>query len=50
VVGYPLPSKSAWLNRIEPTWVHGKRAMAESDQKWSVAEVKARICAYDACE
>jgi DDE superfamily endonuclease len=24
-----LPSKSPWLNRIEPTWVHGKRAIAE---------------------
>ena len=24
-----LPSKSPWLNNIEPKWVHGKRAIVE---------------------
>lgn len=24
-----LPIKSPWLNRIEPKWVHGKRAIVE---------------------
>jgi len=24
-----LPTKSPWLNRIEPKWVHGKRAIVE---------------------
>jgi transposase len=46
VVVCPLPVKSPWLNRIEPKWVHGKRAMAEPDRKLSVAELKHRICAY----
>ncbi len=23
-----LPTKSTWLNNIEPKWVHGKRAVA----------------------
>jgi DDE superfamily endonuclease len=46
----PLPSKSPWLNRIEPKWVHGKRAIAEPDRKLHVAELKHRICAYYNCE
>ena len=50
VVVCPLPSKSPWLNRIEPTWVHGKRAIAEPDRKLSVAALKHRICAYYDCE
>jgi transposase len=33
IVVCPLPSKSPWLNRIEPTWVHGKRAIAEPARK-----------------
>jgi transposase len=46
----PLPSKSPWLNRIEPKWVHGKRAIAEPDRKLGVDELKHRICAYYNCE
>jgi len=47
VVGCPLPVKSPWLHRIEPHWVHGQRAIAEPDRKWSVAELTHRIWAYD---
>ena len=36
----PLPVKSPWLNRIEPKWVHGKRAIAEPDRKLNVAELR----------
>ena len=50
VVVCPLPSKSPWLNRIEPKWVHGKRAIAEPDRKLRVDELKHRICAYYDCE
>lgn len=46
----PLPSKSPWLNRIEPKWVHGKRAIAEPDRKLTVEETKQRICDYYHCE
>lgn len=46
----PLPSKSPWLNRIEPKWVHGKRAIAEPDRKLHVDELKHRLCAYYDCE
>ena len=50
IVVCPLPIKSPWLNRIEPKWVHGKRAIAEPDRKLQVDELKHRICAYYDCE
>jgi transposase len=50
VVVCPLPVTSPWLNRIESKWVHGKRAIAESDRQLSVAELKHRICADYDCE
>jgi len=50
VVVCPLPSKSPWLTRMEPQWVHGKRAIAEPDRKLRVDALKHRICAYDDCE
>ena len=46
----PLPIKSPWLNRIEPKWVHGKRAIAEPDRKLQVDELQHRICTYYECE
>jgi hypothetical protein len=46
IVVCPWPSKSPWLNRIEPTWVHGKRAIAEPARKLGVDELQHRICAY----
>lgn len=50
VVVCRLPTKRPWLNRIEPTWVHGKRAIAEPQRQLRVEELEHRICAYDACE
>jgi len=50
VVVWPWPSKSPWLNRIEPKGGHGKRAIAEPDRKLRVEELKHRICTYYACE
>jgi hypothetical protein len=50
VVVCPLPIKSPWLNRIEPRWVHGQRAIAEPDRKWGVDALTHRICAYYNCE
>jgi transposase len=41
-----LPSKSPWLNPIEPKWVHGKRAVVEPERLLSARELEARICAY----
>lgn len=45
-----LPSKSPWLNNIEPKWTHGKRAAVEPDRKLSADELKTRLCDYYRCE
>lgn len=44
-----LPSKSPWLNPIEPKWVHGKRAVSEADRLLSADELEARVYAYYGC-
>ena len=44
-----LPSKSPWLNPIEPKWVHGKRAIVEPARLLSAQEVADRVCAYFGC-
>ena len=50
IVVCPLPSKSPWLNPIEPKWVHGKRAVSEPGRLLSAAELEARVYAYYGCE
>jgi len=44
-----LPSKSPWLNPIEPKWVHGKRAVSEPERLLSADELEARAYAYYGC-
>jgi transposase len=44
-----LPSKSPWLNAIEPKWVHGKRAVVEPDRLLTAQELAERVCAYYGC-
>jgi DDE superfamily endonuclease len=39
------PRKRPWLNPIEPTWVHGKRAVVEPARLVSAIELEARVCA-----
>ena len=41
-----LPTKSPWLNSIEPKWVHGKRAVAEPTSKLTAQQLTTRICDY----
>jgi hypothetical protein len=41
-----LPSKSPWLNRIEPRWTHGKRRVVEPARLLSAQELMERV--YDA--
>jgi hypothetical protein len=41
------PRQSPWLNPIAPTWVHGKRAIAEPTRTLTGAETRQRICADD---
>jgi transposase len=50
VIVCPLPSKSPWLNPLEPKWVHGKRAVSEPHRLLSAAELEARVYAYYGCE
>lgn len=45
-----LPTKSPWLNRIEPYWVHGKRAVVEPERKLTARALIARICEYYGCK
>jgi len=45
-----LPVKSPWLNRIEPKWVHAKRAVVEPDRPLSKVGLIQRICAYFGCK
>jgi transposase len=49
IVPFYLPTKSPWLNRIEPYWVHGKRSIVEPARLLSAQEVADRICAYFRC-
>ena len=44
-----LPTKSPWLNRIEPHWGHGKKAIVEPTHKLTAAELQTRICDYYSC-
>ena len=46
----PLPSKSPWLNPIEPKWVHGKRDVAEPDGLLTADELAQRVCGYYGCD
>lgn len=46
IIRCQLPTKSPWLNRIEPHWVHGKRAVVEPERKLTAEELKQRICDY----
>jgi hypothetical protein len=44
-----LPSKSPWLNPIEPKWAHGKRAVIEPERKLSGDELQRRLCGHYRC-
>jgi hypothetical protein len=49
IVACWLPTKSPWLNPIEPKWLHGKRAVLEPARVLSAAELEARVYAYYEC-
>ena len=40
-----LPSKSPWLNPMEPIWLHVKGKVVEPDGELSVKVLKERLCA-----
>lgn len=49
IVANRLPSKSPWLNPIEPKWVHGKRPVLEPERVLTAAELESRVYAYYNC-
>jgi transposase len=49
IVPCALPSKSPWLNPIEPQWVHGKRRVMEPARLLTAREVEERVCAAFGC-
>jgi DDE superfamily endonuclease len=44
-----LPSKSPWLNPIEPKWGHGKRAAFDPERTLTAAELQQRLCTHYRC-
>ena len=44
-----LPTKSPWLNPIEPKWLAGKKRVAEPARLLSAQELEHRVCAAFGC-
>jgi hypothetical protein len=44
-----LPTKSPWLNPIEPKWVHGKRRVVAPARLLPARELENRVCAAFGC-
>lgn len=42
-----LPSRSPWLNPIEPKWMHGKRRVLEASLVLGADEIEQRVCARE---
>jgi transposase len=49
VVRCQLPSKSPWLNPIEPKWLHGKRRVADPARLLTADELEDRVYAAFDC-
>jgi hypothetical protein len=49
ILPFRLPTKSPWLNPIEPKWVHGKRAIVEPDGLLSARQLAERVCSHFGC-
>ncbi len=45
IVSCFLPTRSPWLNPIEPRWVHGKRRVVEPARRLTADELERRVCA-----
>jgi hypothetical protein len=44
-----LPTRSPWLNPIEPKWLHGKRRIVEPARLLTARELENRVCAAFGC-
>ncbi len=45
IISCYLPTKSPWLNAMEPKWIHGKRKVVEADRLLGAHELAERDCA-----
>ena len=45
-----LPTKSPWLNPIEPKWLAGKKRVAEPARLLSAQELEDRVCTAFGCD
>ena len=43
IVACYLPTKSPWLNRIEPHWAHGKRNIVEPARGWETRKISCSL-------
>ena len=50
IVACYLPTKSPWLNPIEPHWVHGKRRIVEPTRLLTAQELADRVCGHFGCQ
>jgi hypothetical protein len=50
IIACHLPSKSPWLNSIEPHWVHGKRDVVEPARLLAAQELADRVCQHFGCQ
>lgn len=46
LIVHQLPTKSPWLNPIEPRWVHAKRGVCEPDSDLTPGELRRRLCEH----
>ena len=44
-----LPTKSPWLNAIEPKWIHSKRKVVEPERLLGAYELASRVCRVFGC-
>jgi transposase len=49
IVACLLPTKSPWLNAIEPKWIHGKRKVTEPERLLGAYELAERVCGVFSC-
>jgi transposase len=49
IIHFELPTKSPWLNNIEPCWQHARKAIMEPDRTLNVQETRERVCGHFGC-
>ena len=49
ILPFFLPTKSPWLNPIEPRWVHAKKAVVEPNGLLTASQLAQRICVHFSC-